>query len=96
MSENYGMMVGWETAIKWIENLKGVDTKIQDCVINRMKYEFAKDIAVKPRFNKGKYGHKYDSFSCGKCGSGINEAWYEFCPRCGFRIGKREYEASGR
>ena len=90
-NNDYGAMVGCETALIWVENLNGVDKKIQERVLRRMRYEFEKDIPVKPRFNKGKYGAKYDTWSCGNCGSGIGEAWHEFCPKCGYRIGKKEY-----
>ncbi len=91
MSENFGPMVGCETAITWIGNLKDVDKSIQERVLSRMRYEFSKDIPVKPIFHKGKYGAKYDSFTCGNCGSTIS-AHYKFCPSCGFMIGKREYK----
>ncbi len=82
-------MVGCQTALTWVNELKGVDENIKMRVLSRMQYEFDKDIAVKPRFNKGKYGARYDSYSCGNCGTTIAEAWHEYCPRCGFRIGKR-------
>ena len=86
-----GPMVGCETAIVWIENLKDVDEKIKERVLRRFKYEFEKDIAVKPIFHKGKYGAKHDYFSCGNCGTTIGEAWHIFCPQCGYRIGKKRH-----
>lgn len=89
MSKDYGIMVGCETALTWVENLSGVDEMIKERVLHRMRYEFDKDIPVKPRFNKGKYGPRYDSYSCGNCGTTISEAWHEYCPNCGFRIDKR-------
>lgn len=96
MSESYGMMVGCENAIKWVQNLKGVKEDNKNRVVNRMRYEFAKDIPVKPKFYKGKYGHKYDSYACGNCGSGLPEAWWQFCPNCGFRIGDKHEWNSNR
>ena len=87
-NNDYGPMVGCETAIMWVENLKDVDTNIKERVIRRMKYEFQKDIPVLPRFNKGRYGHKYDSYSCGNCGAGIDAVLYKFCPNCGYAIRK--------
>ncbi len=92
MSEEFGPMVGCETAITWVTGLKEVDRNIQERVVRRMRYEFKKDIPVKPVFHKGKYGAKYDNFTCGKCGCGLSEAWYKFCPNCGYIIGTREYK----
>ena len=88
MSE-YGAMVGCETAIMWIENLKGVDEHIQERVLNRVRYEFEKDIPVPVKYMKGKYGRKYDTWSCGHCGHGISETQARagrFCGQCGYRI----------
>ncbi len=39
----------------------------------------------KPRFHKGVYGKKYDSYSCGECGHGI-VVQNDYCPNCGYRI----------
>ena len=91
MVKETGPMVGCEAAITWVENLKDVDTNIRERVLRRMRYEFEKDIPVKPKFHKGKYGARYDHFTCGNCGCTIAEAWHEFCPKCGYRIGKKEY-----
>ena len=86
---DYGPMVGCDSAITWVENLKDVDNNIKERVLRRMRYEFQKDIPVRPKFHKGKYGAKYDSYTCGKCGFGINEVVYKFCPNCGYAIGSR-------
>ncbi|MCR5720025.1 MAG: hypothetical protein K6F84_05620 [Lachnospiraceae bacterium] len=83
--ESISPMVGCNTAITWVENLKNVDDAIRNRVLKRMIYEFSKDIPVKPKFHKGKYGHKYDHYTCGNCGHGIN-IYDKFCPNCGFRI----------
>lgn len=91
MSESYGPMVGCETAITWIENLKDVDNNIKERVVRRMRYEFAKDMPVPPKFHKGRYGKKYDYFTCGNCGAGIDQVLNNFCPNCGFAISKKEY-----
>ena len=79
--------IGCLDALKWVKALDVSDTETQERVLNRMAYEFDKDIAIKPRFNKGKYGEQYDSYSCGKCGSGGVEAWWTYCPNCGYMIG---------
>jgi rubrerythrin len=89
---NYGLMIGCKDALMWVKNLKNVNEEIRDRVVNRMVYEFEKDIEVPPKFHKGKYGSKYDSFTCGQCGFGVSEAYYKFCPNCGYRIGKKVSE----
>ena len=90
MSETYGLMVGCDTAIKWIEELPESD--MRNRVLSRMRYEFDKDNPVKPKYHKGRNGRRYDSYSCGNCGAGITEAHWTYCPNCGFRIG-RKYES---
>lgn len=92
MSESYGPMVGCRDALMWVGNLKDVNKEIQERVLRRMAYEFDKDIPVPRRYNKGKYGKKYDTYSCGNCGAGVDEAVWSYCPVCGFRICKSDYE----
>lgn len=40
---------------------------------------------AKPKFHKGLYGTKYDSYTCGNCGSGI-DVIYDYCPKCGYKL----------
>lgn len=84
MSKSYGRMVGYSDAIAWVEALPESETK--GYVLARMRYEADKAKPVKMRFIKGRYGHKYDSWQCGNCGSGILEAHWKYCPNCGFAI----------
>lgn len=50
--------------------------------VARIKKAFNAEYGAVPRFHKGKYGKKYDSYTCGHCGSGIGiEANY--CSKCG-------------
>ncbi len=92
MNADFGPMVGCETAITWVENLKGVDNNIKERVIRRMKYEFVKDIPVAPKFHKGKYGKKYDYMTCGQCGFGLSVI-NKYCPNCGYAVGNTPVEA---
>ena len=87
MSKSYGRCVGCQQALDWLASLQVPDSEkeTKEYVLNRMRYEFDKDIPVEPKFHKGKYGHQYDSYSCGNCGHGISTG-YKFCPECGFRI----------
>ena len=38
---------------------------------------------AEPKFQPGKYGAKYDRYTCRNCGFGVNEAFYNVCPNCG-------------
>lgn len=86
MSE-YGRMIGFDQVITWAEGQP--DSTVKEFALNRMRYERDKAKPVPPIFHKGVYGKKYDSWTCGHCGSGVSEAWWKWCPRCGFAIGKK-------
>lgn len=38
---------------------------------------------AEPKFTPGKYGHKYDHYTCQNCGFGVSEPIYKVCPNCG-------------
>lgn len=96
MSKDYGMMIGCADALMWVSNLKDVNDGIRERVLHRMEYEFDKSIPVKRVFHKGKYGHKYDTYSCGNCGAGLPEACWSYCPSCGFAIAKDTWQERQR
>lgn len=87
MSKSYGMMCSYKDAIAWAE--RQPDSTVKDCAIHRMQYERDKTIPVMPRYHKGHYGKKYDTWSCGNCGADLPEAGWKYCPNCGFAIGKK-------
>ncbi len=41
---------------------------------------------AKPRFKPGRYGKRYDSYTCRHCGSTLKDIVDNFCFNCGFRI----------
>lgn len=86
MSETYGQMIGFDAAIAWVQALEVRDPEMQDHVIARMRYERDKAMPVPPRYIKGQYGRKYDTYQCGNCGYGVNEAGWKYCPNCGRKI----------
>ncbi len=91
MEDKYIPMVGCDTALTWVENLKDVDPHIQQRVLARMSYAFRRDIPVKPKFHKGKNGKRYDYYTCGQCGSSITLPIDEYCSKCGYAIDKKEW-----
>lgn len=81
------MMVGIDGAIEWLELQASGNDEIPQRIINRLRYIQAKDEGVKPKFHKGIYGRKYDSWTCGNCGAGIRGSVGDnYCQNCGYRI----------
>lgn len=96
MNYTGGQCVGCNTALMWVRNLTGVNDEIRDRVWNRMAYEFDKDIPTMPKNHKGLYGHKYDTYTCGHCGSGIRIEIDKYCPNCGYLIGRNDLHQKQR
>ena len=88
--KEYGVMCSYNTAVTWIRNLKDVDENIKARVLSRMEYEMDKSTPVKPKFHKGKYGKRYDTYTCGHCGFGIDVITSTYCNNCGFAIDKTD------
>lgn len=54
---------------------------------NTVEYLVQKDLGSKPRYQPGKYGKKYDYWSCGRCGNVIKgDVSDNYCWHCGTRI----------
>ena len=87
MSKEYGMMDSFDNIIAWVEKLDVSDVDYKERVLARMRYERDKAIPVKPRYVKGLYGKKYDTYYCGNCGHGISEIGDNYCRNCGTSIG---------
>ena len=84
-------MMGGAEAIEFFERLDDVldeDIKDEDfCndfthALNRCRYSVARDIPLEPTFHKGKYGSKYDHYTCARCGY-IIRTEDKYCPNCG-------------
>lgn len=64
----------------------GVEADRYERAVERVRYRFDQCKPVKPKFRKGVYGKRYDSYSCGHCGAGGMEVHWKYCPNCGFMI----------
>lgn len=89
MSQSIGRMCSGKDALEFFES-QTVETKESERQmdsINRFKYLLAKDVGKKPKFHPGKYGKKYDNWTCGNCGSGlVNGVVANYCGNCGYQI----------
>lgn len=66
-----------------------VDAEEYEKALNRFRYCAKRIVPIKPRFIKGKYGKKYDYYSCGACGFSL-DVIYKFCPNCGREVDWRQ------
>lgn len=54
---------------------------------NRFAYHIDQAAPVELKYHKGKYGSKYDSWTCRNCGCGITHGVVQnFCWNCGHRL----------
>lgn len=85
--------IGGLEAIKYFESLPVPQGKEEqrEYALNRIKYEIAKGIGIKKRTVKAVKAWHKDTHCCGRCGTGLNEAWFDYCPKCGTAILKNEY-----
>ena len=51
----------------------------------RHKKALKAEAGHKPKFHKGRCGKKYDYYTCGQCGAGI-EIIDDYCYKCGYRV----------
>lgn len=90
-----GRCIGIDAALEMFEvfvpdAISNSDTEIDaeeyEYALNRFRWLAQRVVPVKPKFMKGKYGHKYDSYSCGACGHVLHKGIYKYCPNCGREI----------
>lgn len=63
------MMCGIDQAIEWLQTKTLKSEDMPDRIMERLKYIRAKDEWVRPKFQKGIHGKKYDTWACGNCGA---------------------------
>ena len=90
------MCIGGLDAIDFFESLPcpAEMQETRECALNRIKYEVAKGIGKSLKIiPPPKKGYK-EYRKCGKCGSGCDEAWWEYCPNCGTHILRNDHTKS--
>lgn len=98
MSKSFGIMVGGEEALNILDRIfpmivfenKKEEIEITELFArmrNRFAYHIDQDAPVGLKYHKGKYGSKYDSWTCSNCGCGITHSVIQnFCWNCGHRL----------
>lgn len=51
-------------------------------VLNRIRYEIAQSVPIKPKI----YKRRYTEYRCGRCGHGIDQGTEKYCRRCGRKV----------
>lgn len=89
---HYGTMMSEDKTLELLEvevadavSQCGVDAEDYSRAVNRIKYRFDQCRPVKPKFHKGQYGKKYDSYTCGNCGHTV-EVINNYCSNCGYGV----------
>lgn len=85
MSKSYGIMMGYDKAIEWVEAMEVAEDQEQNKarVLARMRCERDKTIPVKANRQRSK--SIGDIITCGNCGADL-DFLDEYCWKCGFRI----------
>lgn len=80
--------VGGIEAVEYFESLPVPEgqAELHEHALNRIRYEAAKGIGAKPKVHKAIYRSFHDTETCGRCGCGIGDAWFKYCPSCGTAI----------
>ena len=98
MSKSFGAMVSGEDALNLLDQIshmivlkeKKEEKEITESFIrmrNRFAYHIDQAAPVELKYHKGKYGSKYDSWTCRNCGCGITHGVVQnFCWNCGHRL----------
>ena len=84
-----GTMCGIDQAIDYLRDCQPRNSKddMPGRIINRLRYVRDKDKGVKPKYHKGLYGKKYDSWTCGNCGRVLAHGVVEnYCCNCGYAV----------
>lgn len=81
-------MISFDELIDYFSKFKPNpgDEETHERVMNRLNYENekAKGVVIKkvPKLNGRDYFVK-----CGNCGNeAVKEAWYKYCPNCGYKV----------
>lgn len=88
-----GMCTGGLEAVDYFESLPVPSGKeeLRDKALNRIKHECSKGIGCKLKVTPAPRKGFHEVRQCGKCGTGIYEPQFRYCPICGTAILKNEH-----
>ena len=67
--------------------LKTIEENKMELSVPRAERAFRAEFGMKPKYHKGKYGKKYDTWTCRQCGSELVHGVCEnYCHNCGYRV----------
>ena len=80
-----GSIYNPRVALTLFERLVAGETELlkDERLIRTMRRALVARYPAEPKFMPGKYGPKYDSYTCRNCGFGVTQAFYKVCPNCG-------------
>lgn len=92
MSKRFGLMISGHDALELLKRIEATLINNEEREkIERMNHRFEylvdQSMPVEVEYHKGIYGKKYDSWTCGNCGCGINYGVIQnYCWNCGHAI----------
>lgn len=68
-------------------NLLDIAETLEPLSEARVERAIRAEQGMKPKFHKGKYGIKYDHWTCGQCGQMLkHDVGENYCWNCGYRV----------
>ena len=96
VKKSFGTMMGGDDALKLLDQIYAKINPLKEekgflesfpRMRNRFAYHIDQAKPVKLKYHKGKYGSKYDSWTCQNCGCTITHGVIQnFCWNCGHRL----------
>lgn len=88
-----GITISGLEAVEYFKSLPVPEGKaeLHERAIRRIKYEVAKDYGTKLKVIPAPKPGWHEVKNCGHCGCECAEVWFEYCPKCGYKILKNPY-----
>lgn len=93
--KDFGTMIGGKDALNALDRFEAMIDfthekdlhELFDRMRNRFVYQIFQAEPLKPRFYKGKFGEKYDRYTCSGCGCELtHDVGQNYCWNCGHKV----------